>query len=71
MDVFGVSEHIVHKAHKLCLEICILAVPEPKRGKSLPADIAQLVEVFYQDDEKTTLELNVIFIRRNDSSCAT
>ena len=53
MDVFDVSEHIVRKAHKLCLERGILAVPEPKRRKSLPAHIAQQVEAFYQDDEYT------------------
>ena len=47
MDVFGVLEHIVCKAHKLCLERGILAVLKPKRGKSLPADIAQLVKAFY------------------------
>ena len=50
IDVFGVSEHIVCKACKLCLEKGILAVPEQKRGKSLPADIVQLVQAFYQDD---------------------
>ena len=55
MDVFGVSEHIVCKACKLCLERGILAVPKPKRGKSFPADIAQLVEAIYQDDEYTRL----------------
>ena len=49
MDVFGVSEHIVHKAYKMCLERGILAVPEPRKGKSLPVDIAQLVEAFCQD----------------------
>jgi len=53
MDVFGVSEYIVKKAHKLCSEKGILAVPEPKWGKSLPDDIVQLVEAFYQDDEYT------------------
>ena len=55
MDVFGVSELIVHKACKLCPERGILAVPEPKRGKSLPADLVQLVKAFYQDDEYTSL----------------
>ena len=53
MDVFDVSEHIICKAHKLCLKRGISAMPE--RGKSLPADIAQLVEEFYQDDEYTQL----------------
>ena len=53
MDVFGVSKDIVRKARKLGLGRGILAVPEPKRGKSLPADIAQLAEAFYQDDEYT------------------
>ena len=55
MDMFGVSEHFVCKAWKLCSERAILAVPEPKRSKSLPADIAQLVEAFYQDNEDTWL----------------
>ena len=50
MKMFGVSEHFVPKAHKLCLERGILAEPDPKRGKSLPAYIAQLGEAFYQDE---------------------
>ena len=55
MDAFGVSKHILPKACELCLERGILAVPEPKRGKALPAKIAQLVKAFYQDDEYTQL----------------
>ena len=55
MDVFGVLDHTVCKACKLYLEKGILAMSEPKRGKSLPADIAQLVEAFHQDDEYTRL----------------
>ena len=55
MDVFGVSEYIVCKACKLCLERGILTVPEPKKGQFLLADIAQLVKAFYQDDEYTRL----------------
>ena len=53
--MFGVSEHIVCKAHKLCSEMGILAVSEPKRGANLPAGIAQQVEAFYQDDEYARL----------------
>ena len=30
-------------------------MPQQKRGKSLPADIVQLVQAFYQDDEYTQL----------------
>ena len=73
MDVFGVSEHIVCKAHKLCSGIGILAVSEPKRGKSLPADIAQLVETFYQDDS-TWLRKDYVNIKCNihlQTPCAT
>ena len=49
MDVFGVTEHFVCKAHKFCSERGILAEPEPKWGKSLPTDSALLVEAFYRD----------------------
>ena len=54
--------------NKLCLERGILAVPEPKGGKSLPADIAQLEEAFYQDNEDTWLmpgKNDHISIKRN------
>ena len=66
--VMDVSVHIVHKARKLCLEKDILAVPEQKRGKSLPADIVQLVQASYQDDEYTRLmpgRKDYVSIKRN------
>ena len=62
------QEHIECKAHKLCSERGILAVPEPKRGKSLPADLVQLVKAFYHDDEYTQLmpdRKDYISIKRN------
>ena len=44
IEVFSVSEHMICKAYKLCLERGILTVPEPKKkkSKSLPADLVQL-----------------------------
>ena len=68
MDMFSVSEHIVRKALRLCLESGILVLPESKRGISLPADIAQIVETFYQDEEYTQLmpgRKDYISIKRN------
>ena len=42
---------MITESKKLLQEKGILASPEPKKGRSLPKDIVELVEIFYCDDE--------------------
>ena len=48
---FSVSEYLIRKARELKHEKGILAVPNPKRGKTLLAETVLLVTAFYEDDE--------------------
>ena len=48
---FNVSEYLVRTARNLKKSKGILAVPNPKRGKTLPEETKQLVINFYEDDE--------------------
>ena len=48
---FGVSEYLIRTARDLKKVGGILAIPEPKRGKSLPQETLDKVRQFYEDDE--------------------
>ena len=50
---FNVSEYMVKKARSVCSAKGILGLPERKRGKTLPAETAQLIENFYCNDENS------------------
>ena len=52
---FEVSEYQVREAHKLAAEKGILALPDPKRGRSLSQEIEDSVKLFYEDDEYSRL----------------
>ena len=51
LDFFPVTKYMITESKKLLQEKGILASPEPKKGRSLPKDIVELVENFYCDDE--------------------
>ena len=48
---FEVSEYQVREARKLAEEKGILALPDPKRGRSLSKEVEDSVKLFYEDDE--------------------
>ena len=48
---FGVSEYLIRTARDLKKVGGILAMPEPKRGKSLSKETLDKVRQFYEDDE--------------------
>jgi len=48
---FGVSDYCVRNACTLVKDKGILAVPEPKKGKSLSSEILSAVKMFYHDEE--------------------
>ena len=48
---FGVSEYLIRTARDLKKVGGILALPEAKRGKSLPQETLDKVRQFYEDDE--------------------
>eukprot|EP00795_Rhopilema_esculentum_P017865 gene17865-biopygen566 len=50
---FNVSEYMVKKARSVCSAKGVLGLPERKRGKTLPAETAQLIENFYCNDENS------------------
>lgn len=53
MKEFNVSEYIVRQARKLKREKGILAIPDPKKGKTLSENTIKLVTDFYQNDESS------------------
>jgi len=50
-EYFDVSQYLVRNARTLVKEKGILAVSEPKRGKSLPSETLSAVKKFYHDEE--------------------
>ena len=52
---FEVSEYQVREDRKLAEEKGILALPNPKRGRSLSKEIEDSVKLFYEDDEYSRL----------------
>ena len=54
-NFFQVSDYLVREARKLCEEKGILALPRPKRARSLLKEIEDSIKMFYEDDEYSRL----------------
>ena len=52
---FDFSEYMVREAQKFCKEKGILAMPPPKKGKSLDEVIIKDVQLFFEDNEFSRL----------------
>jgi hypothetical protein len=53
VNEFKVSEYMVRQARKLKQEKGILAIPDPKKGKTLSENTVKLVTDFYENDENS------------------